>query len=224
MSSEYLVHTVGAGDTIQYIGSLYGVDWTEIVTVNGLVYPYIDTDIDYNENQFNDSVAKLGSKLVIPTLGISFPKKSNNSSKEIEKYAFGCDLDLFSAELGEHFNVANLEITGQLTDDSQGDIKLSEGIENLKQQLIIRLGTEKGALLLHPEFGSRILNWIGSRVTPELLIKTKLEVKECLLGDFRVQSVENIQVAYQNKAVHVDCNVVPISPYASFTLSHTYSK
>ena len=43
-TSQYVVHTVGAGDTIQAIGDLYGVDWTELVVVNGLEYPYIDDD------------------------------------------------------------------------------------------------------------------------------------------------------------------------------------
>lgn len=221
MASQYTMHTVGAGDTIQSIGLLYGVDWTELVTINGLEYPYIDDDLYINENKDIDGVAKIGSKLVIPTAGINIPNKTNNSSKEIEKYAFGCDLDLFSLETSESA-VVNLEIEGELTNDNKGDIKLSEGIVNLRQQLVIRLGTPKGALLLHPEFGSHIHEYIGKRITVELLTKMKLEVQECLLGDFRVLGVSDITVIGKNSGVYVECFVQPIEPYSvPFRLSHT---
>lgn len=223
MSSQYIVHTVGAGDTIQSIGMLYGVDWTELVSINGLEYPYIDDDIEINEHQNIDSVAKIGSQLVIPTPGINIPVKTNNSTQEIEKYAFGCDLDLFSEEQSQN-HVVNLEVQGQLTEDQHGDIKLAEGVENLRQQLIIRIGTPKGALLLHPEFGTNILDYIGRKTTVELLIKIKLEIQECLLGDFRVLSVENIQAVFKDHGVFVDCVIHPVEPYSVFRLSHLFTK
>ena len=109
-TSQYVVHTVGVGDTIQAIGDLYGVDWTELVVINGLEYPYIDDDLFLNEHENLDSVAKIGSKLVIPTPGLNIPLKTNNSSSEIEKYAFGCDLDIYFLEESEN-HVLNLEQT-----------------------------------------------------------------------------------------------------------------
>ena len=224
MASQFIMHTVGVGDTIQSIGQLYDVDWTELVVINGLEYPYIDDDLYINEHEELDGVAKVGSKLVIPTPGINIPNKTNNSAKEIEKYAYGCDLDIFSTELGEH-KVANLEIQGELTDDTKGDIKLSEGINNLRQQLIIRLGTPKGALLLHPEFGSNIHKYIGKRITVELLTKVKLEVQECILGDFRVLGVSDVTAIGKNTGIYVECFVHPVEPYtSSFRLSHTFTE
>lgn len=223
MASQYIVHTVGAGDTVQSIGLLYGVDWTELVSINGLEYPYIDDSIELNEYENIDSVAKIGSKLVIPTTGLNIPQKTNNSSEEVEKYAFGCDLDLFSMEESEN-HVVNLEVEGQLTDDTKGDIKLSEGIENLRQQLIIRLGTPKGALLLHPDFGTHLLDYIGKRTTVELLTKIQLEIQESLLGDFRVLGVSDISVIFKDHGVFVDCIVHPIEPYSVFKLSHVFTK
>lgn len=223
MASQYIVHTVGAGDTVQSIGLLYGVDWTELVNINGLEYPYIDDSIELNEYENIDSVAKIGSKLVIPTTGLNIPQKTNNSSEEVEKYAFGCDLDLFSMEESEN-HVVNLEVEGQLTDDTKGDIKLSEGIANLRQQLIIRLGTPKGALLLHPDFGTHLLDYIGKRTTVELLTKIQLEIQESLLGDFRVLGVSDISVIFKDHGVFVDCVVHPIEPYSVFKLSHVFTK
>lgn len=223
MAVQYVTHVVGAGDTIQLIGQKYNVDWTEIVNLNGLEYPYVAADDIETEYDTMDTVAKIGTKLVVPSNGLNIPYKSNTSTSEMELYAFGGDLDLFTAEEGDGYNVVNLEIAGQLTDD-KGDLKLATGITNLKQQLIVRLGTEKGALLLHPDFGSNILKTIGAKVTPELLTKVQLEVAECLNSDFRVQSVTDIQVAYSSGKIHVECYVIPIPPYSAFTLSHTYIK
>ena len=131
---------------------------------------------------------------------------------------------MFSLEETEH-HVINLEVEGQLTDDNKGDIKLSEGINNLRQQLVIRLGTPKGALLLHPEFGSNITDYIGKRITVELLTKIKLEVQECLLGDFRVLGVSDVTVVGKNSGVYVECFVQPIEPYSTpFRLSQTFTE
>lgn len=223
MSEPYIIHTVGVGDTIQSIGAYYGVDWTEIVTMNGLQYPYIDDEIINNDFSYVDTVAKIGSKLIIPGSFGEIPVKSNNSSEELEKYAFGQDLDLFSPVLSTHLT-ANLEDTGYLTDDGNGDIRRCEGLDNLRQQLIIRLGTPKGALILHPEFGSDILSFIGRKVNPELLVEIQLEVQECLLGDFRVMGVSDITTVFKDKSVRVECMVHPIEPYSSpFLLGYTYT-
>lgn len=222
MASQFLTHTVGDGDTIQSIGMLYGVNWTEIVTLNGLEYPYICTDIDNNEYQNNDSVAKIGSTLVLPTNGITIPIKTNNSKDELEKYTFGSDLDLFTFEAGDS-RVTNLEIEGQLTDDT-GDIKLSEGIENLRQQLIVRIGTPKGALLLHPDFGTHVLDYIGRKTTVELLIKLKLEIQECVLGDFRVLGVSDFNIVFKDHGIFVEFTVHPVEPYSIFRVSHLFTK
>lgn len=222
MATEYIVHTVTDGDTLQSIALKYGVNWQDIADLNGLESPYIDTSIQFNESRYTDTVAKLGSKLVIPSEGLTFGNRENNTSEELAKNALGTDLDIYSYEMGDNYNVVNLEIKGQLTDNGKGDLRLAEGLSNLKQQLIIRLGTTKGSLPLHPEFGSNLVNFIGLRVTSQLLIKTRLEIRETLLTDPRVLQVGKIDVAYKDKAVHVSCNIVPIQPYPTFTLEHTY--
>lgn len=223
MASQYIVHTVGVGDTIQAIAMMYGCDWTELVTINGLEYPYIDDVIGVSEYADNDAVAKVGSKLVIPTTGINIPQKTNNSSAEVEKYAFGCDLDLYSWDNGETAS-NNLETEGELSSDGKGDVLLSEGLNNLRQQLTTRLGTPKGALLLHPEFGTNLLDYIGRRTTVELLTKIQLEIRECLLSDFRVKDVGDINVAFHDHAIFVDCIIYPIEPYSVFRLSQQFTK
>lgn len=221
--SQFLTYTIKSGDTIQVIAQKYGLNWTDIVELNGLTFPYIDTTILNNSYQGVDTVAKLGDSLVIPTQGTAFPTKTNGSSQELEKYIFGADLDIFSYA-DTTSGIINLESEGQLSSDVKGDVKLCEGLSNLRQQLIIRLGTEKGALLLHPEFGSNILKYIGVRITEELLTKIKLEAQECILSDPRVESISNLQIASNNTSIRVEVDIFPIPPYSSFSLRHTYSK
>lgn len=221
--AQYRMHTVTPGDTIQYLGDLYSVDWREIVTINGLKYPYIDTDIVDNEFAFVDTVAKIGNKLLIPNTSAVLPLKSNNTAGEVEKYAFGCDLDLYEEKISSH-GVLNLETEGNLSDAENGDVLTVEGIENLRQQISTRLGTPKGTLLLHPEWGSNLLSYIGRRMTPELLTEVSLEIQECVLSDFRVQQVSDITVQFADRRVLVECIIYPIEPYSSmpFQFSHQF--
>lgn len=220
--TSYVTHTVGAGDTIQKIGSLYNVDWTKIVSVNGLQYPYVDATVAYNPYEDVDTVAKIGTLLVIPVEGVMLPVLTNGDQETVERYAFGGDLDIFDYVKQEYGQVIPLEIQGELTDNHQGDLKLSEGIQNLAQQLIIRLGTPVGALPLHPEFGTNINKYIGKRMSVETLTKIRLEVQESILRDFRVAGVGDVTVEARSGGVWVDAMIQPIDPYGVFRLQHLF--
>lgn len=238
MKLKYLTHTVALGETIQIIGQMYGVDWTKIAIINGLEYPYIDANLQ-SEFEDNDEIAKIGSRLVIPTRGIHIPDKTNNSSEELEKYTFGSDIDLFSTSTNNN-GVTNVESLGELNaDETTGDILICDGLANLRQQLIIRLGTPKGSLMMHPEWGCDLLNHIGGTMTIERLIKIKLAVQECVLGDFRVLGISDMRAEFKNatglqgangityskgRAVFIDFIVHPIEPYSVFRLAKTFSK
>ena len=238
MKLKYLTHTVALGETIQIIGQMYGVDWTKIAIINGLEYPYIDANLQ-SEFEDNDEIAKIGSRLVIPTRGIHIPDKTNNSSEELEKYTFGSDIDLFSTSTNNN-GVTNVESLGELNaNETTGDILICDGLANLRQQLIIRLGTPKGSLMMHPEWGCDLLNYIGGTMTIERLIKIKLAVQECVLGDFRVLGISDMRAEFKNatglqgangityskgRAVFIDFIVHPIEPYSIFRLAKTFSK
>lgn len=217
----YLTHTVKMGDTIQSIGALYEVEWTKIVELNGLEYPYIDSET-LNQSPVdteNKNIAVLDSTIVIPSEGIIIPKKTLNSVDELENYTFGGDLLVVSQD-----TVVDLETPRELQDNSQGDLAVVEGLSNLHQQLLIRLGTPKGTLLLHPEFGCNLTEFIGRKTTAELLTEISLEVQECLLSDFRVQEVNDLNVEYRDKGIYVEATIVPISPYSNFKISQLYTK
>lgn len=217
MSSQYTTHVISEGDTIQSIGALYNVDWTEIVTVNGLEYPYINSHRDSYDTKAN--IANLGDTLVIPSQGIVIPHRIENSVDELESYTFGGDLSIFSQK-----TVLNLEEQEkELSDDSNGDLLLVEGLSNLHQQLLIRLGTPKGTLMLHPDFGSNLTSYIGRKATSELLTEISLEVQECILSDFRVKDISNLEIEFRDGGIHIEVVVIPVSPYSSFKLTYTYT-
>lgn len=239
MGAKYLTHTVTMGETIQIIGQRYGVDWTKLATINGLEYPYVDATLNSKKFENTDEVAKIGSRLVIPTRGLHIPNKTNNSASELEKYTFGSDLDLFSDATNNN-GVTNIESLGVLNaNTTTGDILICDGIANLRQQLIIRLGTPKGSLFMHPEWGCDLLKHIGGAMTMERLIKIKLAVQESVLGDFRVLGISDMRAVFKNssglqgtngllsgkgKAVFIDFIVHPIEPYSVFRLAKTFSK
>lgn len=239
MGARYLTHTVSLGDTIQLIGQKYGIDWTKLVIINGLTYPYIDSDLNSTEFENTDEVAKIGSRLVIPTKELHIPNKTNNSTAELEKYTFGSDLDLFS-EATNNNGVTNVEALGILNaNTTTGDVLICDGLANLRQQLIIRLGTPKGSLLMHPEWGCDLIKYIGRTMTMERLIKIKLAVQECILGDFRVLGISDMRAVFKQssglqgtngltngsgRAVFIDFIVHPIEPYSVFRLAKTFSR
>ena len=232
MKSRYVTHVVTVDDNIQSIGAKYGVDWTKLAIINGLEYPYIDSQVNSTLYADNDEVAKVGDRLVIPTQGLHIPQKTNNSTQELENYAFGCDLDIFSSTVMDN-NVTNLDSMGELTAGSDGDILFSEGTFNLRQQLMVRLGTPKGSLVAHPEFGSELYKHIGSVLTIERLIKIKLCIQECILGDFRVMGVSDMRAVFRQapgatagstltaKGLFIDFIVHPIEPYSVFRIGKT---
>lgn len=236
MKAKYITHVVGVGDTIQSIAKQYNSSWMSLAVINGLEYPYIDSDVNSKIFEDTDEVAKIGDRLVIPSPGIMIPKKNNNSTEDLEKYTFGSDLDLFYDAINNN-GVTNLESLGELNADDSGDIMICSGISNLRQQLIIRLGTPKGTLMMHPEWGCNLINYIGGKVTIEQLIKIKLEIQECVLGDFRVLGISDMIATYKNsdgkdgsngilnshgRAIFIDFIVHPIEPYSVFRVAKTF--
>lgn len=213
----YKIHVVGPGDTIQAIGDVYGVDWTQIAVVNGLGYPYINTEPEGPDNHVPENVAGVGRTLLIPTGSLLFPVKVNDGRLDVEKYIMGADLDIYTYMETEH-HIIRIGESGELLADGSGDLLLAEGLRNLRQQLVTRLGTPKGTLLLHPDYGSDILRFIGRTVTRELLIDVKLCVQECFLKDSRVKGLSELTVESAGTAIRIGCLIHAIDPFGTFPL------
>ena len=218
----YQIHTVGPGDTIQAIGDTYGVNWVDIVTVNGLAYPYIDTEPESGDHHVAEGAAVIGRTLLIPTGSLMFPVRSRGDVLDVEKYALGSDLDIYGY-VESDAKVIPVGEDGEVDDDLHGDLYLAEGMRNLRQQLVTRLGTPKGTLLLHPEYGSDLLSFIGKKMTREHLIAVKLCVQECILTDARVKAISGLSVWTERTSLFIDLIVHAIDPFGEFRLKAKFS-
>lgn len=216
----YITHSIQVGDSIQRLAIMYQIDdWRSIVYLNNLEYPYIDSEIGSTTYQDNPNVLKVGNSVLIPSTYFS-PILAQSDMSDLEKRAYGCDLDIYyfddSSELG-----VRLEERGELSSQN-GDLKIAEGIRNLRQRLIIRLSLNKGSLILHPEFGSELSKLIGLKSTIQTLIKMKLEVQRCILSDPLIKGVSNIVVTKLDEGnIMVECSIIPVPPYSPFKFSES---
>ena len=91
-----------------------------------------------------------------------------------------------------------------LFDFSNGDLSTVSGLNTLIQRLTIALQTELGSLPLHPQFGSRLNQTIG---TPTGSVKWSAVVNDCLTRLPEVNQVTNIQVNAQGNFAYISCLV-----------------
>lgn len=204
-------HTVTIGDSLQKLARLYEIDdWRDIAQVNNLHSPYIDSVFQSNDYLDDEGVAKVGDVILIPNLnGIRHISKSKD--EELESLAYGIDLDLYGD------NIVSTEEEGSLSIEGT-DVKLAKGLDNLAQQLKIRLGTKKGALLLHPDFGSNIHKYTGKLDRFEDRNKLIFEAESCLRSDFRVKDVKNLKIFPENGYNYLLAEIIPIEPGQPFKL------
>lgn len=210
------------GDSIQKIAYDYGIeDWRELIYFNNLEYPYIDST-KYNSGDVVGRVACVGNTIYIPSYNYEVSPRATNSrisDEDMMNQAYGCDLDIYTA-IDDNGKAKNLDTTGQLL-NADHDLRLVKGIENLKQQINIKLSTRKGTLMLHPDWGCDVLDMCGTKGTKENLIDMMLMIKEALLEDFRIVEVNNLRIEKTNVSVTVMCEIVPISPYPAFEYNET---
>ena len=209
----YQTHIVATGDSLQKIALVYNVDdWREIAYFNNLSYPYINDDVT---KLVEGNVASVGDVIFIPSYDYKVaPKSSELTQKIMEEQAYGCDLDIYTAT-DDNGKAKDLDIKGELSGDN-GDLRLARGIENLKQQLTIKLSTRKGTIMLHPNWGCDVLNMVGTKGTEENLTDMMLMVREAILEDFRVVSVSNLSISKNFNSVTINCDIQPIPPYPLF--------
>ncbi|MCM1216787.1 MAG: DUF2634 domain-containing protein [Lachnospiraceae bacterium] len=218
----YITHTLQIGDSLQRLAITYNlVDWRELVYLNNLEPPYVDTSAVRSENYRNNSkVAKVGDSILIPAAYQS-PVASSADINLLERYAYGADLDIFSYD-ETNIKAIRMDEKGELSADKLGDLAIATGVQNLRQRLIIRLSVHKGSFILHPEFGSELHTLIGLPWTAQNVIKIQLEVQKNILSDPFVQGVSDIEVAkVEHGTLMVDCGVAPVPPYKPFKFSES---
>lgn len=191
-ANEYVVQS---GITIEKLAQVELGDssrWGEIVELNGLEYPYITDDLSYP----NPNVAKPGTKIFIPAPNIygfsALPEgKENNLTNGLSVLEKSLGVDL---KIDENFDLA-------LT--SSGDFALVAGVENIGQQVPLKLSYEPGDLIRNPKIGANLL--IGEKTPPIYDIKDG--IVNSLLQDSRISDVLNLAITQSNSAYYISFEI-----------------
>lgn len=194
---EYVVRQ---GDTLHTISASFvgTVELTNtIAIVNDLDYPFIDTDMD-TVYPSDHKVARLGDTLLIP-LEITGSDVIDDIS---ENDSYGIDLLLTTNKV----ELSMIHI-GEFK-ESQGDLRVTQGRDTLIQDLTHRLMTERGTLVLHPDYGSDLLKMIGEKSYIGWEQKVTIEIMKTMLSDPRVDNIQDMSFEKVDTGIHVRCRLV----------------
>lgn len=102
----------------------------------------------------------------------------------------------YQAADGDRLDLATNPRGGAVSREETVDLDVAAGPGALKQALVLRLLTPKGALaeLAHPEYGSRLHELIGEVATPANRARARAFVLEALGAERRVAKLLDVQV------------------------------
>jgi phage baseplate assembly protein W len=180
-------YQVKQGDSVEFIAKLIfgsASRWKEIVELNRLDYPYIDTTPGASIPA-TKTIAILGSRLLIALLpGDSVVDDvfvDTERHKDIYEILFGSDI-----ALTEDGDIA--------IDNSRSDFAIASGGKNLGQALLMKLKSFMGELVYHPNYGTTLHDLIGERLDIISASKANLEVRRTIYTDPRVGVIKELKV------------------------------
>lgn len=175
------------GDDIEAVASRYLGDanlWYQIAWINNLVWPYL-TD---NPDLVATGILLTGSFIKVPAATGVYTQQAEAG----QVYERDCEL-----------------MKGQLQ-IKNGDLAVLTGAANLKQQLKHRIDTPMGQLRRHPEYGCSIYRLKGKKISETTNMLGAEYVKAALLGDYRVDSVNNVTATVTGDVLRVAARAVAI--------------
>lgn len=222
-SSTYKV-PIQQGDMLVSLAAKYMGDarlWQYIAIANGLRPPFIDdiASLDLSrvgdESPFNEALG-IGSYINIPTNNPSttnyplLPVLGVTLDEPVENHLLGVDfaLDPIYNKLDETVTPFSNRVLYDIPIDYEKgatDVKLVEGLSNIKQSIIMRVVTERGSVLLYKNFGLSPI--IGSGFTPSDLENAKYRIREAVLSDPRLGSIDRLILTQNNDALTMDLDL-----------------
>lgn len=167
--------------------------WYMVAQLNNLKHPYIvDTVEEKMKSPMN--LITTGDTILINTtdsasdVATALATMPEYAKEEIMNLALGKDLDITPLPLSQRKTGYRGEIL-ELKGDNDGKLALVKGVENLKQSLFIRLITPRGGYLGHPDYGSRIQDYLGNKNSEENSVMIDVEIERTLRSDARVTKV-----------------------------------
>jgi len=194
---------VGANDNIRKLAKrLLGSTsrWKELVIVNNLKAPYISADGD-------------GIDVLRPGDNILYPQFSAGSQTAVVAEDIGKSRTLSPIEerLGRDIFISSPKSAGGVTQfdwvvGDNGDVKLVEGIDNMKQAVRIKFETEQGELSLHPFFGIKYP--LGVKIPPAGgFIEFDVNARASLLSDQRIGQINRLKISFSGNTLDVKADV-----------------
>lgn len=217
----YKTDVIKAGDTLQSImfrnfGTVEG--WHDsLADLNDLEYPYIvDTDEARLKNPAH--LLSVGDVIRLPientTDELTVDSLSNYTMDSVYDTTMGSDLRV-EINQGQLFDENTAEL---VPDKKREDLDTLAGVKNLRQSLFLRIMTRRGTLLMHPNYGSYIPDYIGKPIDKSTLEDIKVELQRTVTTDTRVSNVEIIGANLDHQEVFVAMKVTPISAEEAFNL------
>lgn len=214
----YNKYVIKQGDTLQKVANYELGDisqWVTLRDLNDLEYPYIVPSPQQKSDNYNHLLT-VGDILYLPT----FQKDTNISNIDNLTLSTYDKQELYDTTLGRDLELS-LDING-LFDESDcilefdthkgyPDYKTIAGLDNLKQSLILRIFTRQGALVLHPEYGSTFIDYIGTTVSKDNMELAKTELLRAVTSDGRVAQADADYTLLSYNSVCFDLSVTPVS-------------
>lgn len=109
----------------------------------------------------------------------------------------------------EPFGGTDLKMTpdGDLVEDEAEDWEVVTGIDNIKQAVSHRLVTRRGSLTQHPNYGSRLHEFIGLAQAPYIRQLVELDIHETLAYEDRVEGVTVDNVIVQQTSMYISLTI-----------------
>jgi hypothetical protein len=182
-----------------YLGS--EARWKELVILNNLKAPYIAAVA-------SDGVLAPGNKLILPKektqlddAPATVPRVTNQDQRSQDQSPimrqYGRDIRIRPSSTG--MDLADLVV------NSRGDLDVIDGVDNVKQAMLIKFSTEQGELPLHPDFGAKYP--IGSKVTFPKIHEFSFNTRRTLLQDPRVASISSLQMFVDGDTLVTDSRI-----------------
>lgn len=166
--------------------------WVDIVSINNLLPPYFTGNLA----EASSRVLAYGASVLVPDVGTQLVTPSADPTR-----TFGVDC---------------LLANGDLTDES-GDFAVVAGYPNLSQALRLRLETDPGQLLLHPEYGCGVRQLLGRGGTATNVSLASSLVRRAVTAEPRISEARNVtarlsgdSVRVTGTAVAVDASIVSV--------------
>lgn len=140
------------------------------------------------------NVKKIGESLTLPVPQTATPIILNASGEE---QLYGTDLRL---ELKD-------DLEGEISPGSTADMSRISGLDNLKQALEIRFRTLRGELSFHERYGTILPLLVGRKSDAALELLTELEIREVLLSEPRIASIQKLEIIIEGDVYRINANV-----------------